>query len=203
MERRDVLRLLATGAVLQLAPRKLMAVAHEARKLLDSQTAPRTLNPHQFATVKTMAEMIIPRTETPGATDVGVAEFIDLILKEWSDDTERTSFLNGLADVDSRAQDLFSKIFLECSSAQQSQILVALGEEMLEATTDAAPRRRRRRSLGGAGSADFYPMFRRLTLTAYCTSEAGATDELHFQIIPDRHEECAQASPDREVAKDQ
>jgi hypothetical protein len=198
MQRRDLLRLLATGAALQLAPEKMFAFMREARALLSPQAALRTLDAHEEAMLRTMTELIIPRTETPGATDVGTTSFIDLILTEWSDDAERNGFLNGLADVDSRTQNLFGKAFLECSSAQQSQILVALGEEMLEKTNDMAPRRRRR-GVGGAGDADFYPMLRRLTLVAYFTSEAGATQELHFEIIPEKHEGCAQAAPDKEA----
>jgi Gluconate 2-dehydrogenase subunit 3 len=40
--------------------------------------------------------------------------------------------------------------------------------------------------------ANFYSMLRWLTLTAYYTSEAGATQELHYQIIPDRFDACAE-----------
>jgi hypothetical protein len=198
MQRRDLLRMLVTGAVLQLAPGKMLALMRETQALLSTLAVPRTLNPHQEAMLKAMTELIIPRTDTPGATDVGTTAFIDLILTEWSDDAERTSFLNGLADVDARTQKLFGKAFLECSSAQQSQILVALGEEMLQKTSDTAPRRRRRGFEGGAGS-DFYPMLRRLTLVAYYTSEPGATQELHYEIIPDQHEGCAPAPPDKEA----
>ena len=199
MQRRDMLRLLATGAVLQLVPEKMFPLVREARALLSAQApALRTLDVHQEAMLRALTDLIIPRTDTPGATDVGTAAFIDLILTEWSDEAERASFLNGLADVDVRTQSLFGKAFLECSSAQQSQILVALGEEMLEKTSDAAPRRRRR-GLGRTGDSDFYPMLRRLTLVAYYTSEAGATQELHYEIIPDKHEECAQAVPDKEA----
>jgi Gluconate 2-dehydrogenase subunit 3 len=198
MQRRNLLRMLATGAALQLAPGKMFALIRETRALLSAQAAPRTLDTHQEAMLRAMTELIIPRTDTPGATDVGATTFIDLILTEWSDDRERTSFLNGLADVNGRTQTLFGKAFLECSSAQQSQILVALGEEMLQETNDAVPRRRRR-GLGGTSRASFYPMLRRLTLVAYCTSEAGATQQMHYEIIPDRHDECAQASPDKEA----
>ena len=196
MQRRDVLRLLATGTALQLAPNRLITVLREARSLLAEPSSPRTLNAHQEATVRTMAELLLPRTDTPGATDVGTSAFIDLILTEWPDDAERTNFLNGLAQVDARTQKMFGKDFVDCSAEQQSEILILLGDEMMR-EIEISPRRRRR-ALNGAANSNFYAMFRRLTLTAYYTSEAGATQELHFEIIPDRFEPCAKTSPEKE-----
>ena len=192
MERREALRLLATGTVLQLAPRNLLAVLREARNLVETQASPRTLNAHQEATAKAMAELMIPRTETPGASDVGATDFIDLMLTEWYDEQDRARFLNGLADVDLRTQALFGKKFVDASPDQQAEILTWLGQKMT-AETESLPRQRGRSS--PALSKNFYSMFRRLTLTAYYTSEAGATAELHFQVIPDSHDECAEAPP--------
>ena len=59
-----------------------------------------------------------------------------------------------------------------------------------------------RRPRGGspAPEAHFYAMLRRLTLTAYYTSEAGATQALNFQVIPDRHEACAEVSSTNQKA---
>ena len=187
MRRREVLRLLATGSLLQLAPPNLFAVLREAQGLIQSQTLPRTLNAHQHATVKAMAEVIIPRTETPGASDVGAAEFIDLVVTEWYDEAERARFLSGLAEVNSRSQTVFGKEFVDCSSIQQSDILMALGEKMVEEVGEQARPLRRR---GTSVPANFYAMLRHLTLTAYYTSEAGATDELHFEIIPGSYQGC-------------
>jgi hypothetical protein len=192
MERREALRLLATGAVLQLAPSNLLAVLREARKQVETQTAPRTLNAHQEATAKAMAELMIPRTETPGATDVGATGFIDLMLTEWYDEQDRARFLNGLADVDLRTHALFGKKFVDGSPHQQAEILKWLGEKMT-AEAESLPWQRGRSS--PALAKNFYSMFRRLTLTAYYTSEAGATAELHFQVIPDSHDDCAEAPP--------
>jgi hypothetical protein len=189
MDRREVLRILATGSLLQLAPANLFAVLGEARRLIESQAALRTLNAHQYATVKTIAEMIIPRTDTPGAADVGVAEFIDLMLTEWYDEAELTRFLAGLRDVDSRSQARFAKDFVDCSPQEQSHTLGALGREMTEQIGENGPRMRGR----GATPRNFYAMFRQLTLTAYYTSEVGATQELHFEIIPQPYEGCAAA----------
>jgi len=132
MDRREALQLLATGAALQLAPHKLIAVLQEARAVLGAPAAPRTMNPHQFATVTTIADLIIPRTETPGAKDVGVSDFIDLILTEWCSPDEQSRFLKGLADIDARCQKLFGKNLNASSPSQQKEILKALGEEMAE-----------------------------------------------------------------------
>jgi hypothetical protein len=194
MDRREALRLLATGTALQLAPRKLLAVLREARRQVETQVVPRTLNPHQEATTRVMAELILPRTETPGATDVGVTEFIDLMLSEWYDEPDRTRFLNGLAEVDLRAKALFGKNFVDGSPDQKAEILSWLGQKMT-AEAESLPSQTRGSQRGL--STNFYFMFRRLTLTAYYTSEAGATAALHFQMIPDSHAECAEAPSEK------
>lgn len=198
MNRREAMRLLATGAVLPLAPGTVMAMLRDARTVVGTQPAPRTLNPHQEATVKAMAEMILPRTDTPGATDVGASEFIDLMLTEWYDASERERFLNGLAEVDRRSQSLFGKDFIDSQAMQQAEILIALGEKMAEDGELAPDRGRPLRTSPPRTDESFYSMLRRLTLTAYYTSEAGATAELHFEVIPDHFDACAPAQAAKE-----
>jgi gluconate 2-dehydrogenase gamma chain len=191
MDRREALRLLAMGTALQLAPRNLLAVSREARTLLATQVASRTLNPHQDATVKAMTELILPKTDTLGATDAGVSEFIDLMLTEWYDEQDRTRFLNGLSEVDLGTKAFFGKDFVEGSPDQQAEILAWLGEKMTAEADAMGAGQRQRPGSPQKASAGFYPTLRRLTLTAYYTSEAGATEELHFQVLPDSHEDCA------------
>lgn len=194
MQRREVLRILATGTALQFAPYKMFAVLREARTLIDNQTALRTLNSQQAAMVNTITEMILPRTETPGAADVGATAFIDLMLTEWYDAAERDRFLQGLSGVDSQTTALFGKKFLDCSAEQQADTLRALGEKMIE---DAAQQTRVEHEF--PTETNFYAMLRRLTLTAYYTSEAGATEELHFEIIPSRFSGCEPLAPGKAV----
>lgn len=196
MQRRDVLRLLATGTALNLAPRSLLVTLAHARTLIATGTTLRTLNSHQEATVRTMSELIVPRTETPGAADVGTTEFIDLLLTEWYEQTERTLFLDGLAEVDIQATTLFAKAFIDCSIAQQSDVMKLLGEGMIQ---DAA--QPSQLWAEGPSETNFYAMLRRLTLTAYYTSEKGATEELHFEIIPGAYEGCHTTTPAKGVSE--
>jgi hypothetical protein len=198
MNRREAIRLLATGAVLPLAPGSVMAILRDARTVVSTPLATRTLNPHEEATVKTMVEMILPRTDTPGATDVGATEFVDLMLTEWYDDSDRERFLTGLADVDGRSRSLFGKEFVDCQAMQQAEILTALGEKMAAEVEPAPDGGRPMRGARPRIGESFYPMLRRLTLTAYYTSEAGATAELQFEVIPDRFDACAPAQAAKE-----
>ena len=177
-----------------MTPRELFAL-RSARRLVDNNAAGHTLNSHQFATVKTIAELIIPKTETPGAGDVGATEFIDLILTEWYGEEERSNFLRGLSDVDTRSKGLFGKDFVECTAAQQAEILVALGEQMLSETNVTRETARSLRASRPELHRNFYATLRNLTLTAYYTSESGATAELHFEIVPGSFEGCVPAEP--------
>jgi gluconate 2-dehydrogenase gamma chain len=201
MNRREAIRLLAAAATLPLAPPGILAALCEARAVVGSGAPLRTLNDHQATTVRAVTEMILPRTDTPGATDVGACEFIDLILTEWYDEQERSHFLDGLAYVDERSQSLFGKEFVACSSTQRAEILIALGEQMNAAVPTVQNPRPARGDWASKANDNFYFMLRRLTLTAYFTSEAGAADALHFEVIPDRYDPCAVAQPDKEAAR--
>src|SRR3954471_10796532 len=98
MNRREMLLLLAGTAAL---PDQLLAVGRTVHKKVRAG-ALRTLDPHQNETVATIAELIIPKTDTPGARDAGVPAFIDVMLADWGDDDQRQMIAGGLANVDER-----------------------------------------------------------------------------------------------------
>ena len=130
MHRRQALRLLASAATLPLLSREAFSLFQAVHDQMPEQPVLKTLNPHQNDTVTTIAEIIIPQTDTPGAKAARVNEFIDLILTEWYDDEEKSTFMTGLADVDSRTRDLYGKDFVECGEKQQVEILQALDDEV-------------------------------------------------------------------------
>jgi len=105
MRRRQAVQFLGAALALPFIPRSARAAIelgeHIHRRLGDVPF--RTLNTDQQKLVTNIAEMIIPETDTPGATSVKVPEFIDLIFTEWASDDERATFLAGLKDIDVRA----------------------------------------------------------------------------------------------------
>ena len=200
MQRRKAIQLLLGTAALPLLPRDLFALLRQAHADLPASPALKTFNPHQDATVTAIAELIVPQTDTPGAKAVRVNEFIDLILAEWFSDVERTNFLAGLGNVDSQSHDLCGKDFVDCSPVQQKQLLTALDEEMTEMRQAEiyAPRRRRQ---AVASDKSFFHAMKQLTLVGYFTSEEGAKQALHYEVIPSQHIQCAPLPEEAEAAK--
>jgi gluconate 2-dehydrogenase gamma chain len=107
-----------------------IAGAQSTSWLADSpQWRPRTLTPTQSELVATLAEHIIPTTDTPGARAAGVHRFVDTILTDYYASEERKRFLSGLADIDARAQKAHGGSFLKATPQQQVALLTALDGE--------------------------------------------------------------------------
>jgi glucoside 3-dehydrogenase (cytochrome c) hitch-hiker subunit len=183
MKRRDALKLIAgAAAVPALYSHDLFALGREIHQQLGSTTALKTLNAQQNTTVIAIAEMIIPATDTPGASEARVNEFIDLILTDWCTGDDCRRFLQGLADTDERSRKMFGKEFVSCNPQQQTQLLTALDEELTELREANGEERRHAspavRDTETPVQRNFFYMMKRLTLIGYYTSEVGWTQEL-------------------------
>lgn len=183
MKRRDALKLIAGAAALPaLYSQDLFALGREIHQQLGSAAAPQTLDSRQNAIITAIAEMIIPATDTPGAKEARVPEFIDLILTEWCTGDDCQRFLNGLAETDARSRKMFGKDFVDGTPQQQTELLTALDEELTQ-LREANVRERHhasaaRREEETPVERNFFYMMKRLTLIGYYTSEIGWTKEL-------------------------
>jgi hypothetical protein len=90
---------------------------------------PRALTAEQGELVATIAEHVIPETDTPGARAAGVHRFIDAMLAEYYPAAERERFVAGLAEVDARARRECGRVFLRCDAARQRALLDRLDAE--------------------------------------------------------------------------
>jgi Gluconate 2-dehydrogenase subunit 3 len=196
MQRRDVLKMLATGAVLPVFSSPLAGFFREAQAQTGAGYKLRTLNPHQNATVVVLTDLIIPETDTPGAKAARVNEFIDVILTEWATEAERLNFLAGLAGIDKQTQELFGKEFVDATPQQQVTLLRAMDDY---ATSERGEYHAKHGNtvpeLDAHLKGNFYDIFRGITLHGYYTSEIGFTQELKLQIIPGAQHGCEKLGP--------
>ena len=189
MLRRDLLRGLSAAAVAPMLPPEVTLLLHQAQAPAGYRL--RTLNPHQNAIVVAMIDLLIPATDTPGAKAARVNEFMDVILTDWATAEESARFLAGLDDVDTQANALFGKSFLEASPTQQSAILQVLDDSVdwlhSRPSHPAVSPDRDFNQLRG----EFFRSFKLVTIHGYYTSEIGQTQELKREIIPGAFHGCA------------
>lgn len=184
MQRREMLKVIGAAAALPFVPARADAavrLAESIHRRLDAERtvtgarrALRVLSPEQNELVTMIAEMIIPETDTPGATSVHVNEFLDLLLAEWSSDEDRTRFLAGLDDIDHESRATYGKRFVELSEPDRIVTVRAL-----DAMRDAP---------GGAGRA--FGELKRMTVYAYFTSEPVQENVLKTVMWPGRYDGC-------------
>ena len=183
MKRRSLV-VAAAGAVaaLPLLPPDVQAFTRAVRARMGSGL--RTLDPHQHATVATVADLIIPATDTPAASAGNVAEFIDAVLSGWWADDDKAAFLAGLANLDAQARTAFGKDFVDGTPAQQTALLQGLDDET--ARWNDSPRKTR-------GPEPFFHRIKWLTVYGYYSSEAGLVKDQRFVMIPGQYVPCAPA----------
>jgi gluconate 2-dehydrogenase gamma chain len=127
IERREVLRVMALAAAASSFPgfsRWTFACGHQGPApgaTRPSAYSPQFFSPAEYATLERLTEMIIPRDDTPGAKEAGVAEFIDFMV--WSDPSVQYRFRYGLIWLDSRAETLYAKPFREITPEEQTDLL--------------------------------------------------------------------------------
>jgi hypothetical protein len=110
--------LLAAG----LSPAEVTRAAGAARAALDTSFTPAFFTPHEYATARMLAELVIPRDgRSGGALDAGVPVFMDFILAE--NPGMQTPMRGGLAWLDTESRERFGAGFVEIQDVQRRAIL--------------------------------------------------------------------------------
>jgi Gluconate 2-dehydrogenase subunit 3 len=161
-------------AELESLGRAVHREVHAAPGASTGQPSYRSLDAETAPVVMAAAERIIPRTDTPGATDAGVTAFIDVMLTDWYDAGDRERFLKGIRTLNADARSRYRRAFARCSESEQVALLEAAEAEVVALRpTDTQ-----------AANASWFAMLKYLTVYGYCTSEPGMREHLQTWPMP-------------------
>ncbi len=119
-------------------------------------------SPEEMEKLDYLVDLIIPKDEISGsATDAGVTEFIEFMVKDMPD--YQTPIRGGLMWLDAESSDRFGKPFMEASEKEKLQIIDEI------AYPDQA-------SDQMEGGVRFFNTLRNLTATGFFTSKMGFED---------------------------
>lgn len=127
---------------------------------------PKYLTEEEALVTGQLIDVLLPRTDSPGASDAGVHRFIDEMLYGYFDPQEQQTIKAGL-------QVLQEDGFSDLSDAERIAMVRDLSHQDNQQDADS-----------------FFQMMRSMTLLGYFTSEIGATETLVHDPIPGAYEGC-------------
>ena len=133
----------------------------------------------QARLISEVAEIILPKTDTPGAIEVGVPNFIDTMVKDCYNEEDQKKFLDGLAQFEEAAKRELGDSFIQSNAEKQLAFVKKVHEEAVNAAKvdSKLPR-------------PFILKLKELTMLGYFVSEPGATKVLQYIAVPGAYHGC-------------
>jgi len=146
---------------------------------------PLFFTPDQARTLAAVADHILPRTQTPGASDVFVERFIDQIVNDCYTAGQQQRFAEGLAAFEEACRQRYGKAFTELSDEQKDNLLTTL-----EAQPMQPARYLWGNLIAAGGKPSFYRELKGLCLFGYFSSEQVGEQVLNYDPIPGKFVGC-------------
>mgnify|MGYP001574847307 CR=1 FL=1 len=188
MNRREAIQRTALVLGYAISGPALVGVLHGCKATPELDYKPVFFSEDQARLIAEVAEIILPKTTTPGAKDVGVPGFIDSMLKEVFQKEDQDHFLKGLSEFDDDAKNIFGNAFNDCDLEEQKAHFKKYHDEALSKSS-------REESTGwwntgGRNDKSFVLKMKELTLLGFFTSEPGATQVLQYNQVPGPFQGC-------------
>jgi gluconate 2-dehydrogenase gamma chain len=179
IDRREALRKTALLMGAAVSASALAGIMQGCKASPELTYTPDFFTKEQAELVSELAEIIIPRTDTPGAKDAGVPGFIDKILKECYTKEDQDFYLTGLAEFDATAKSLFGDSFVYLAPEKQLEFVKSQNETAVKVSKEKPDATR-----------PFILTTKELTLLGFFTSEPGATQVLQYEAVPGSYKGC-------------
>ena len=137
-------------------------------------------SPEDISFLDEVGDTIIPATDTPGAKDAKIGDFMHTIVRDCYDEKQQKIFVDGMTSLNQASKQKNGKYFLESSPAERKALLIDLDKEQMAYTSKKKPE----------DPPYYFRMMKELTIWGYFTSEPGATKALRYIAVPGRYEGC-------------
>lgn len=129
-------------------------------------------SPDQFALLEQVTDTMIPASDTPGALDAGVPDFLRGMLTQWGSRETHAQILAVLDSIEKQAWSRYGAAFLALPGERRLEVMRNVDADALA-----------RQDPG-------YGKFKWLVLVGYYQSEIGATQELRYELVPGAWRAC-------------
>ena len=131
-----------------------------------------------------LVDVIIPKTDSPSASECNVHEFIIKMVTDCTEVNEQNNFVLGLKALEDYCLSKVGKSFLTCSDQEKIQVLTYF--ENKDKPQPGSIGKIQRKFMGKS----FFATLREYSVIGYFSSEQGAKQALQYSHIPGRYSAC-------------
>jgi hypothetical protein len=146
---------------------------------------PQFFSKAQAQTFSALAEAILPRTDTPGARDLQVDRYIDVMVKNIFSENDQQAFEKGMEAFEADCRKATGSGFTELSSEQQEAFL--LEQEKVSGKVNQAIWGE---TIGEVKPVSFYRQFKAMVISAYFSTEEIGENHLTYEPVPGELRGC-------------
>jgi gluconate 2-dehydrogenase gamma chain len=165
---------------------------------------PKALTPAEARVLEVVAELIMPATDTPGAREAGVPQFVDRAVADYCSATDAQAIRVGLGRIEADARAAHGTTFVSLTPDQQTALLKRYDAEAIgpRVATAAVGRGETETGLSNQPSGavvapngpPFFAVLKDLVTVGYFTSELGATKAVRYDPVPGAYHGCVPLS---------
>lgn len=179
MKRGEAIRLigLVTGGVVSGITSSALARGFQ---ISDYEPEKDVFSSDEFKQITKIVDLIIPRSETPGAVDAKVPEFISMMIVETYPPGVSILFHEGLEALNEFCREKWDDQFLKLDEKQQHTAIENVDRLIIGG--EKVPKK--------YASLEFYRILKELTVLGFFSSEEGATQALRYVQTPGAFSGC-------------
>lgn len=185
MNRRNALRRTALLAGSAVASPTLLSLLQSCKEQNRVDWEPQFLSQDQAVFVSSFVDTILPRTETPGALDVKVDMFMDLMYAKAYDEKSQEYVVAEIEKFNSQCKEEFGDVFADLSPEDKTAMLKKVEAETAKFNPGVWGT-----AVGEQKPVAFYRQLKSMTLWAYFSSEEVGKNILSYDPIPGEYLGC-------------
>ena len=189
MDRRNALKKTGLLAGAAVAMPSLLSLLQSCKNEPRLTWQPEFFTSGEASTISAIVDMILPRTDTPGALDVKVDVFIDRVIARTYDEKGQQKMRDDIAAFNADCKADFGSVFAELDEAKRTEVL-----KQAEKSSGKFNPSVWGKTVGDQEPIGFYRALKSTAIWAYMTSEEMGENVLSYDPVPGNYEPCKPVS---------
>lgn len=132
----------------------------------------------QARMVSSIADIILPKTDTPSASELGVPKFIEDMVSQVYEEKSKERFMSKMIAFETECKEKMGKSFNQLNAEKQQAFVYEKHAWIAENRNTRGSER------------PFIWLIKELTISGYFTTEVGMTQILQYKAIPTEYKGC-------------